>query len=471
MAVFEVANENAEDDQIVSSLGSIDLTAQDVWDLYNAQTRQLVTDASRCINSLSTSKINRVYLSEHVVVPKTKTFAKDAQWIKKENESARNRVEESIKKAQDAYAEKIRQEQERLLRERKEQERKAAEERARLEEQRKKAQLEQEQQKQRADEERKRQAELDKQKREKEEQQKKDALAKKQFQDDPKEDKEKYWSIIQDLKQNVKKPVAENKEWKNYCISQKRKITPRIGQVTPSQAQIARITSNLHETFTAAKSQNETVYRWVLNFFCKGVVRQAEAEVSVNTVSAYPLASVCLKLCAMHPSLFDMLIARLQKKCPWVIPYVYDTTTEEGMKKAGFKRMSDGRWEQHTTYNERQCGIFAVYAAMIALDTSLAPAGWKFFARILNITPPPVQMIQTSLERGQTICAIVTTFLDVAGKAMIRLYKRQAEKLIIAACSEGYVGKQGGQSQYARLRIVGEDWTQGKGGLAFSFDP
>lgn len=406
---------------------------------------------------------------------------KTIDWAKKRNVEEQNLIEQSITESQRIFSEKQRLEQERFNRELLEKKRIEAE-RQRLkdeEERRKKELMEKEkkekerirlieEQKHKENEQRRlKQEQIDAKRKEEEAREKR---MKETFKDDPEEDSNMAWSIIHKIKTEVVAPISEKKELKNYCFTQKRKITPRLGQITKSNSQIMKITQLLQQTFQEARNTDPLVYKWVLNFFCKSVVKQAEAEVAVNPISAYPLAKVCLLLQTQNADLKDLLFARLQKNCPWVIPFWYDHGTENGKKKMGFKKLSDGHWEQNTTYNERQCGIFAVYAAILSLDDSLAPESWRTFSRLLNL-PSPSQLMKSDLELGQTLCSIVSTYLDIAGQSLLRIYGRQAKKLIVCSFSEAYLGANGGGSQYGRLRIVGEDWMKGQGGLKFSFEP
>ncbi|EPY49560.1 RNA export factor Gle1 [Schizosaccharomyces cryophilus OY26] len=447
------------------------LDAEDIWDLYNDETRRIFAAWKR--RSLKKKPPIPIYSIENAK-PTTLPITASKDWAKKRNKKENDIIESTI---QDI--ERVQEEQARIEREKRERE-------LRLKIQQEEAERKRREEQERKEKE-KRERELlearEREKREREEQSKKDELRKTQshasqrekelkerFKDDPKEDANYYWNIIETIKSDITKPVSENKDLKNFCFSQRRKITPRLGQITKSNSQIQKITSLLQGTFQEAQTKGPVVYKWILNFFCKAVVKQAEAEVSVNLSSAFPLAKLCLLLCFQNPDLFDLLLARLQKKCPWVIPEIYDLHTEIGRKKMGYKKMTDGRYEQQAPYIERQCGIFAVYAAFVSLDDSLAPRSWRLFSRLLNLTSPR-EFLDKDIELGQILCSIVTTYLDIAGRALLRTYGNQARKLLSASFSKLYVGEERGGSPYGRLRIVGEDWLNGKGGLDFSFEP
>ncbi|KAG5520210.1 hypothetical protein PMAC_001287 [Pneumocystis sp. 'macacae'] len=241
-------------------------------------------------------------------------------------------------------------------------------------------------------------------------------------------------------------------------IENKRKITPKCGQLTNSKQQIARITKDLEDIIMMSREVSTTVYHWVLNFLSKAVIKQAETEVTVNLYSAYPLAAVCVFLMSSHPDLVDILLARFAKKCPYTIPYLkYNKNTEEGMKALGFYRSKNGKFEEEASYTERQCGIFAVFAAIIQTQhiPNYLPMhfGWTLLAKLLNEPPS-----------SETVFAIISTFMDISGNVFVKYYGLQADKLIRLAVKD-WVGDNKG-SNATRLKILGEEWiTQKKIGL------
>ncbi|EMR10452.1 hypothetical protein PNEG_01167 [Pneumocystis murina B123] len=263
-----------------------------------------------------------------------------------------------------------------------------------------------------------------------------------------------YKKRIEDIKLNVLKPVSENATWRAFCFQNKRKITPKCGQLTNSKQQITRITRDLEEIIKTSKEVAITVYHWILNFLSKAIIKQAETEVTVNLYSAYPLATVCVFLMSTHPDLVDILLARFAKKCPYTIPYFnYNKNTEEGRKALGFYRSKNGKFEEEASYTERQCGIFAVFSAI--MQTQYIPNhlpirfGWTLLAKILNESPS-----------SETVFAIISTFIDIAGNAFMKHYGLQADKLIRLAVNE-WAGNNKG-SNATRLRVLGEEWITNK---------
>ena len=60
--------------------------------------------------------------------------------------------------------------------------------------------------------------------------------------------------LSQNIKENVIPAIRSNPTWKKQCFEAKRKITPKIGQLTNSRQEIARIVSSCsdHCQFSAA---------------------------------------------------------------------------------------------------------------------------------------------------------------------------------------------------------------------------
>ncbi|EPX75081.1 RNA export factor Gle1 [Schizosaccharomyces octosporus yFS286] len=460
-----------ESNKSMNSLPTTGLDAEDIWDLYNDETRRIFAAwKHRAVKKKPPVPIYCVENSK----PITRPIYASTDWASKRNKKENDIIQSTIQEFERIQEERARAEREKRERElqlkiqKEEAERKKREQHERQEKEKKEKEIREAKEREAREKEEQRKKNEQKKIQDQASQQEKEL--KERFGDDPEKDASYYWDIIESIKSDIAKPVSENKELKNYCLSQRRKITPRLGQITKSNSQIQKITGLLQGTFQEARTKGPLVYRWVLNFFCKAVVKQAEAEVSVNLSSAFPLAKLCLLLCSQNPDLFDLLIARLQKKCPWVIPTIYNLHTEVGRKKLGYRKLADGRYEQQAPYIERQCGIFAVYAAFVSLDDSLGPRSWKLFSRLLNLTSPR-EFLDKDQDLGQTLCSIVTTYLDIAGRTLLRLYGNQGRKLLAASFSTPFVGAEGGGSPYGRLRIVGEDWLNGKGGLDFSFEP
>jgi len=169
-----------------------------------------------------------------------------------------------------------------------------------------------------------------------------------------------------------------------------------------------------------------------------------------------------------YPSLKDILLARFAKNSPWTVPFYEEpkvflcflclqNQTEESMKRMGYKRMEDGKWEETTRYIERQAGIFAVWTAM---TTHKMPAkesegnpfplsfAWRWAARTLN-----------HRARSEIECAMMATFLEVANEQLLLTYKRQGSKVVNLAVSGQWLGELRGPA-IGRLEIMRDEFKR-----------
>jgi nucleoporin GLE1 len=282
----------------------------------------------------------------------------------------------------------------------------------------------------------------------------------------PRKEAEEYRALLEALKSQVLQPVAAQPNLKNHCFRAKGRITVRIGQVTSSLAVLKTTVQGLHGVFTEAQQLDPRCLRWCLNFFCKALIKQAEGEVTGKASAAYPLGLLCLLLIKPFPELKDLYLARLAKKCPWTIPYVqHSLDTESGRKLLGYKRNQAGKYESIEGYNDRQKGIFTLYAATtsILLEDSPVPIErcWQTLSRLMNLKLTDADLLNTSF-------AMLDTALDVAGRSLLDAFGDLGKQLILAAGL--YVGETARGPQAGSLRNAIEDYVQrGELGLDFSF--
>ena len=131
------------------------------------------------------------------------------------------------------------------------------------------------------------------------------------------------------------------------------------------------------------------------------------------------------------------------------------------MKRMGYKRTEDGKWEEITRYIERQSGIFAVWIAMTTHQLSPKALGheadvqpfpmayaWRWVARTLN--HPATNEIE---------CAMMATFLEVVNQHFLRTYKRQAQKIVSLAVSAQWIRGIRGPA-VGRLEIMRDEFQR-----------
>lgn len=269
-----------------------------------------------------------------------------------------------------------------------------------------------------------------------------------------------YKQKIAEIKSQILAPVSSSKEFKTVCFNGKRRIKPKVGQLTDSVDQLNKILLELDELFTEAKNFAQLPYLWLLNFYAKSVVHQAETETIVHAQSALPLASLSIQLIMNHPQLQELLLARFVKKCPQVIGYSCSIDTEEGRVRMGWKKR-DGKWEDEAMYSERMAGICSVWSVITQTKLS-AKSGhvhpypisnsWRFLARQLNKDP--------KLLQNSDYC-VVAAWWDIAAKRFLEAYGKQGHKLLTATWKDWTdLSKDKKFPAAARLRLLGEEWVK-----------
>jgi len=269
-----------------------------------------------------------------------------------------------------------------------------------------------------------------------------------------------YRARIELIKQEILAPVSANKEWKDICFKSKRKLIPKIGQLTAEREHIKFIVEEVCKVLNAAASHSETVLYWVLNFFSKAAASQAETEVAARPSTVGPLSILCMELLTKYPALPSLFFARLVKKCPWVIAHAESIETEQGRKMMGYKRKSDGKWEDDISYTNRMCGIITLWSAVCTIsfkpNTLVHPHpianAWKMLARLAD-------MPRTSL--ADTHYAVVAAFIECAGVKFLTAYGRQGKKLFRFLFGPWTAwGREHKLPDGLRLWLLGEDWVK-----------
>lgn len=369
-------------------------------------------------------------------------------------EEQRKRKEEEERMRKEAE-DKAKREQE-LLRQRKEEE-----ERKRKEAEAKLAQEKQEAQKKKIEEENEKEKQLKKDQEAKLLQQK-DKLGKAITSFDT--ISKTFWHYkdkIAQIKQDIVLPVKKaDVSVRNLLSRHKRKINPKFGQLTNSHKQLFKIQNELTQLINDTKSDT-LAYQWILNFIAKAIVHQSETEVRVKPESALPLGKLTLYLLIQFPELQELLMARLVKKCPFVIGFTCEIDTEKGRQNMGWKRNNEDKWEDNTSYDERMGGILSLFAILTRLPlpqefitTKSHPfpiaLSWHILARTCNT---PLDLLTN------THFVILGSWWDAAAVQFLQAYGNQASKLLFLIGEEltsrmaekKFVGA-------ARLRILLEAW-------------
>lgn len=274
----------------------------------------------------------------------------------------------------------------------------------------------------------------------------------------------KFWQYkekISSIKKEIVEPVKQAEPNLRSLLSRhKRKINPKFGQLTNSNAQLRTIQQELCNLVDQTRDNN-LAYLWILNFIAKAIVHQAETEVRVKPESALALAKLAVNLMTRYSELHELLMARLVKKCPFVIGFTCSINTESGRQNMGWKRKSDDKWEEDTSYDERMGGMVTLYAVItriplpMELITSHAhpmpiSGSWHMLARIAN-TQSSLLTNSHFVVLGSWWDAAASQFIQAYGNQAVKLLQLLGDNLTAAVADRKYVGA-------ARLRILMEEW-------------
>lgn len=160
---------------------------------------------------------------------------------------------------------------------------------------------------------------------------------------DSKRDFERWHAKIKELKETVLPAVSNNKDLKNACWKLKRSLTTRISNVSASKEDIQNTTSAIHNLLNDAKSASEQAYLWSVNLLSKKLTEMAgnNSEHDLSPVT-FALAQVVVALLlAGHTPLGEILMARLVKRCPYIVPFFPSkgTVSRLFMSRAKFRNI------------------------------------------------------------------------------------------------------------------------------------
>lgn len=133
---------------------------------------------------------------------------------------------------------------------------------------------------------------------------------------------ERWHAKIQEIKSTVLPAVSSNPSLKKACWQLKRTLSTRISNVSASAADIQSTAQAIHTSLIDAK-QNPQAYLWCLNLLSKKIIEMAgnNNEPDLSPVT-YALAQVVVALlCADHAEFAEIFMARLVKRCPYVVPF------------------------------------------------------------------------------------------------------------------------------------------------------
>lgn len=270
---------------------------------------------------------------------------------------------------------------------------------------------------------------------------------------------DEYWkhkNAIADIKKNIVEQLAQDTNLKKATSALKRKINPKLGQLSNSRSHVTNLTSQVIESVNSARQLGQLSFQWILNFLAKAVVDQAETEVTVKQAAALPLAMFVELIMQNFPDFEHFLMARFVKKCPFIIGFVDKIDTEEGRKRMGWRR-SEGKWEDESKYDERVAGICTVWSVIAATPSVRAESFsyarlWQFLSRMVNCD-------QEYLTNAHFAC--VSNWWEASSNIFLQTYMDQANKLLrLAAVDWTELVASRKYPSAARLRILGDEWLE-----------
>ncbi|KAJ1731982.1 hypothetical protein LPJ72_003661 [Coemansia sp. Benny D160-2] len=246
----------------------------------------------------------------------------------------------------------------------------------------------------------------------------------------------KYRDMYVHLMDSIAPTIKNDKAKKDFCFKNRGIIVRSFGQLKDSQEFVNRIADTVVKIVAESPPGVE---QWMLNLVAKAIVKQAEKEVSVAHHAAFPLAAATVLVMRRFPQLADMLLVRLVKKCPYIIPEYagrkQGQSAEAYLRSIGYKEKDDDELETEGIYVERMAGMVALFAAIVQTTevSGVAEAqkhplsihlGWTWLARIVNLRPRTISPL------------LVHTFLSIAGPSMMGAYGNQFRKLLDILASE-----------------------------------
>ncbi|XP_005413614.1 PREDICTED: nucleoporin GLE1 isoform X2 [Chinchilla lanigera] len=162
-------------------------------------------------------------------------------------------------------------------------------------------------------------------------------------------------------------------------------------------------------------------------------VKQGEEEVASHHEAAFPIAVVASGIWELHPTVGDLILAHLHKKCPYSVPFY--PAFREGMALEDYQRMlgyqvKESKVEQQDNFLKRMSGMIRLYAAIIQLrwpygnQQATHPHGlshgWCWLAQVVNMEP-----------LSDVTATILFDFLEVCGHALVKQYQAQFWKMVL----------------------------------------
>ncbi|KAJ7274167.1 GLE1-like protein-domain-containing protein [Mycena rebaudengoi] len=280
-------------------------------------------------------------------------------------------------------------------------------------------------------------------------------------------------SILMVLKTKTMRPIKVEKAARAIWGEHRRKITPKIGQLTNDSKAIREITDFIHDKIIMPPQRHPPIlYTGLLSSLAKTILLQAETEVTAEKKSAIPLAQVAFTLLDRLETFPDIFFAKLVQRCGgWPIPVVIPTTDydgrkwngeEERTKVMGYRKTveeGDAR-EGVVEYTNRVAGLMRLYFHILKLPPQRRPLHamfqlpryWTWFARLMGEpglleTSVAAQLIYTALD------VLGSHALEVWGNQWVKMLELVYEGVTVGMGGGRFIGGSSPEGQAARARV------------------
>ncbi|KAH9965292.1 GLE1-like protein-domain-containing protein [Russula dissimulans] len=275
----------------------------------------------------------------------------------------------------------------------------------------------------------------------------------------PDEDWREARLVLKQLKSGPIARVKADRESKKVWNDIRRKITPKVGQLTNEPQVIANISQQIVQLLRLSNALPSDVYHASLSSLAKAILLQAETEVTAEKRSAKPLAQLTLNTMNALDGFSAVFWAKLcQRTGGWAVPAPVPSKDADGTPFTPSTRMkaSGLREETSADYVARVVGIMRVYFSLLLLLPSSplsrefhTPRLWVFIARLVG---------QPALLQSSLAMELLSVALEVGGLHARNVWGSQWIKLM-ALLYEGVttdpspLGGSGPDARASRVRL------------------
>ncbi|KAI0315080.1 GLE1-like protein-domain-containing protein [Amylostereum chailletii] len=394
------------------------------------ETQQLQALSAQEVSSVSSllSSLRLRHQTEEKTALEQQSASDKARWA---------RIEATIQAEEEKV--RVRQEAERKAKEEEERREKEAALKRELEEKKKREEEEKEKRRQEEEREKKRQEEEEARKHEEEERRQAEELQKQEGErmqlgmTTPDRDWREARHTLKVLKGDPMRTVKADPQLKKLWNENRRKITPRIGQLTKDDQSIVDTSQHILQIFHQNPALPRPVYFALLSSLSKAFILQAETEVTAEKRSARPLAFTAARLVGTLDGFADVLWAKLvQRTGGWCVPCSVPSEDSDGtpFDKDGWMKAKGRRNDEGASeFAARVAGIMRVYFWILhapVTGTPLfrplqRPKFWAYFARMIS---------QPRLLAEPLAAELLSVALDVGGAEAKYVWGKQWVKML-----------------------------------------